>query len=213
MNRITGASVLVEDRLFATLDATLRRLPLPDGRTVVLSDTVGFVRKLPHGLVEAFRSTLEETAQAGLLLHVVDAGHPEALAHVDAVREVLLEIGAEDVPEVVVLNQIDRADPVELDELERALRATRHTDPVRVSAVTGEGVEQLLARIAALVPDARRRVNVHLPYAREDLVARVHREGRVLSLRHDGTGTHLEAEVGASLAAELESVSGPSAAP
>lgn len=204
MNRITGADVLVEDRLFATLDATLRRLPLPDGRTVVLSDTVGFVRKLPHGLVEAFRSTLEETAQAGLLLHVVDGAHPEALAHVDAVREVLLEIGAQDVPEVVVLNQIDRADADELDRLEQTLRTTRHTDPVRVSAVTGEGIAALLARIAALVPDTRRHVRVHLPYAREDLVARVHREGRVRRLTHDDAGTLVEAEVDLALAAELE---------
>jgi GTP-binding protein HflX len=204
MNRITGADVLVEDRLFATLDATLRRLPLPDGRTVVLSDTVGFVRKLPHGLVEAFRSTLEETAQAGLLLHVVDGAHPEALAHVDAVREVLLEIGAQDVPEVVVLNQIDRADADELDRLELTLRTTRHTDPVRVSAVTGEGIAALLARIAGLVPDTRRHVRVHLPYAREDLVARVHREGRVLGLTHDEAGTLVDAEVDLSLAAELE---------
>jgi GTPase len=204
MNRITGADVLVEDRLFATLDATLRRLPLPDGRTVVLSDTVGFVRKLPHGLVEAFRSTLEETAQAGLLLHVVDGAHPEALAHVDAVREVLLEIGAQDVPEVVVLNQIDRADADELDRLEQTLRTTRHTDPVRVSAVTGEGITTLLARIAALLPDTRRHVRVHLPYAREDLVARVHREGRVLGLAHDDAGTVVDAEVDLALAAELE---------
>ena len=204
MNRITGADVLVEDRLFATLDATLRRLPLPDGRTVVLSDTVGFVRKLPHGLVEAFRSTLEETAQAGLLLHVVDGAHPEALAHVDAVREVLLEIGAQDVPEVVVLNQIDRADADELDRLELTLRTTRHTDPVRVSAVTGEGIAALLARIAGLVPDTRRHVRVHLPYAREDLVARVHSEGRVLGLTHDEAGTLVDAEVDLSLAAELE---------
>jgi GTPase len=119
MNRLTGADVLVEDRLFATLDATLRRLDLGDGRQAVLSDTVGFVRKLPHGLVEAFRSTLEETAQAALLLHVVDAAHPGALDQVDAVREVLAEIGADAVREIVVLNQIDRADPDALADLER----------------------------------------------------------------------------------------------
>jgi GTPase len=209
MNRLTDADVLVEDRLFATLDATLRRLPLPDGRTVVLSDTVGFVRKLPHGLVEAFRSTLEETAQAALLLHVVDAGHPEALTQVDAVREVLAEVGADGLREVLVLNQCDRADPEALDDLERELRERRHVDPVRVSALTGEGVEGLLARIAHELDDPRHTVQVHLPYGREDLLARVHREGHVLEVRHDASGTLLRADVDAVLAAEL----GPFTAP
>jgi GTPase len=224
LNRLTGADVLVEDRLFATLDATLRRLPLRDGRTVALSDTVGFVRKLPHGLVEAFRSTLEETADADLLLHVVDAGHPEALAHVDAVREVLAEIGADRVREVVVLNQVDRADPDAVADLERVLVELRHATPVRVSAVTGEGTDTLLARIAADLPDPREHLRVHLPYSREDLVARVHREGRVISLAHDELGTDLEVEVAAALAAELRAaddagerrdaeLSGPSAGP
>jgi GTP-binding protein HflX len=203
MNRLTGAGVLVEDRLFATLDATLRRLDLGDGRTIALSDTVGFVRKLPHGLVEAFRSTLEETAQAQLLLHVVDAAHPEALAQIDAVREVLAEIGADRVREVIVLNQVDRAEPSELADLERVVREQRHADPVRVSALTGEGAAELIERIARELPDARRTVRVHLPYRREDLVARVHREGRVLHLEHDEHGTRLEAEVDAALEAEL----------
>jgi len=203
MNRLTGADVLVEDRLFATLDATLRRLELDDGRAVALSDTVGFVRKLPHGLVEAFRSTLEETAQASLLLHVVDASHPGALDQIDAVRDVLLEIGADAVREIVVLNQVDRADPDDLADLERRVREQRHADPVRVSAHTGQGTSALLARIAHDLPDHRRTVSVHLPYRREDLVARVHREGRVLTLAHDESGTSLEAEVGPALAAEL----------
>jgi len=203
LNRLTGAGVLVEDRLFATLDATLRRLDLGDGRQAVLSDTVGFVRKLPHGLVEAFRSTLEETAKATLLLHVVDSSHPGAIDQIDAVREVLVEIGADVVPELIVLNQIDRADPDELDALERRIREHRHSDPVRVSALTGEGTEDLVALIARRLPDERRTVTARLPYRREDLVARVHREGRVLSLTHDEDGTLIEAEVDASLAAEL----------
>jgi len=203
LNRLTGSDVLVEDRLFATLDATMRRLALGDGRTIVLSDTVGFVRKLPHGLVEAFRSTLEETAQASVLLHIVDAADPEALEQVDAVRDVLAEIGADDVREIVVLNQVDRADPADLADLERRLREQRHTDPVRVSALSGEGVAQLLARVAQELPDHRHTVAIHLPYRREDLVARVHREGRVLSLTHDEHGTLLEAEVEPALAAEL----------
>lgn len=217
LNRLTGSHVLVEDRLFATLDATLRRLDLGDGRQAVLSDTVGFVRKLPHGLVEAFRSTLEETAQATLLLHVVDAAHPGALDQVDAVREVLVEIGADAVREIVVLNQVDRADPDGLADLERRLREQRHADPVRVSALTGEGTEALVARIARELPDLRETVAVHLPYRREDLVARIHREGRVLLLEHDEHGTRIEAEVEAALAAELAAadttLSGPSAGP
>jgi GTP-binding protein HflX len=215
LNRLTGADVMVEDRLFATLDPTLRRLSLPDGRAVVLSDTVGFVRKLPHGLVEAFRSTLEETAQAALLLHVVDAADPGALGQVDAVRAVLAEVGADGVRELVVLNQVDRADPAALADLERAVRATRHAETVRTSAVTGEGLDELLARVAALLPDERRTVAVHVPYSREDLVARVHREGHVLGLVHDEEGTRLDAEVAPDLAAELApfAVSGPSAGP
>lgn len=217
LNRLTGSHVLVEDRLFATLDATLRRLDLGDGRQAVLSDTVGFVRKLPHGLVEAFRSTLEETAQATLLLHVVDAAHPGALDQVDAVREVLAEIGADAVREIVVLNQVDRADPDDLADLDRRLRELRHADPVRVSALTGEGTEALVARIARELPDLRETVAVHLPYRREDLVARIHREGRVLLLEHDEHGTRIEAEVEAALAAELAAadttLSGPSAGP
>ena len=218
MNRLTGADVLVEDRLFATLDATLRRLDLGDGRVVALSDTVGFVRKLPHGLVEAFRSTLEETAQAALLLHVVDAADPEALDRIDAVREVLAEIGADRVPEVIVLNQIDRADPDVVVDLEHAVRALRHAEPVRVSAWTGEGADALVARIARGLPDPRETVTVHLPYAREDLVARVHREGRVVSVSHDDEGTRLVAEVGPSLAADLvaadlAALSAPNAGP
>jgi len=218
MNLLTGAGVLVEDRLFATLDATLRRLDLDDGRLIVLSDTVGFVRKLPHGLVEAFRSTLEETAQASLLLHVVDSAHPEALAQIDAVREVLADIGADDVREIMVLNQVDRADPDALDDLERRIREHRHADPVRVSALTGEGARALVERIARELPDERLTVAVHLPYRREDLVARVHREGRVLHLTHDESGTRLEAEVEPALAAELTAagspdLSGPSGAP
>ena len=203
LRRLTGADVLVEDRLFATLDPALRRLRLGDGREVGLSDTVGFVRKLPHGLVEAFRSTLEETADADLLLHVVDAADPQALVQLDAVREVLAEIGAAEVPEVVVLNQVDRADALTLADLEHAVRASRHAEPVRTSAVTGEGVDALLSRVAAELPDERRTVDVLLPHARADLVARVHREGRVVRVEHAAEGTTLRAEVGPALAARL----------
>jgi len=204
MNRLTGADVLVEDRLFATLDATLRRLPLPDGRLVVVSDTVGFVRKLPHGLVEAFRSTLEETAQAALLLHVVDAAHPDAMQQIEAVREVLKEVGAGDLREILVLNQCDRADPTALDDLERMLRNRGRILPVRVSAHTGEGIEALLARIMDDLPDPRMKVSVHVPYGREDVVARIHREGRVLHIEHTSTGSSIDAEVEVAFVSDLE---------
>jgi len=122
---------------------------------------------------------------------------------VDAVREVLAEVGADGLREVVVLNQCDRADPDALDDLERTLRELRHADPVRVSALTGAGIDELLARIAHDLDDPRRTVRVHLPYGREDLLAKVHREGHVLDVQHDGSGTLLSADVDEALAAEL----------
>jgi GTPase len=158
LNRITGSGVLVEDRLFATLDPTVRRLPLDDGREVVLTDTVGFVRKLPHGLVEAFKSTLEESARADLLVHVVDASHPEAEAHIVAVHEVLEEIGADRVPEQLVLNKIDAADPADVDALARRVKAELDADPVLVSARTGEGIDDLIERITLRLPRQRVRI-------------------------------------------------------
>ncbi|MEY3019884.1 MAG: GTPase HflX [Actinomycetota bacterium] len=203
LNRLTGAQASTGDRLFETLDPRLRRLALPDGRTIVLTDTVGFVRKLPHGLVEAFASTLEEVATSDLLLHVIDAGDPEAEAHVLAVREVLAEIGAEDVPELVVLNQIDRAEPERVDLLAMRLAGTSGPVPVRVSALTGEGIDALVARLAERVPSGRRRIVADLPYGRADLVALVHRRGRVLEVTHREDGTTITAEVDADTAAEL----------
>ncbi|MDX1658440.1 MAG: GTPase HflX, partial [Nitriliruptorales bacterium] len=130
LNRLTGAEVLVQDQLFATLDATVRRLELDDGREVVVTDTVGFIRKLPHGLVEAFKSTLEESARADLLLHVVDAAHPEAGTQIEAVRDVLAEIGADEVPEQVVLNKADLADPADLEQLRRRVLSDTGSEPV-----------------------------------------------------------------------------------
>jgi GTPase len=203
LNRITGARVLVEDKLFATLDPTVRRLPLDDGRQIVLTDTVGFVRKLPHGLVEAFTSTLEETASADLLLHVVDASHPEAEAHIVAVHEVLAEVGAAEVPEQLVLNKTDLADPTEVDGLARRIKAELDTDPVLVSAVTGAGIDDLIERITLRLPRQRLRVSGHVPYARQDLVALAHRRGTVLEEDHDDVGTRLVADVDVDAALEL----------
>jgi GTP-binding protein HflX len=203
LNRLTGAEVPTGDRLFETLDPRLRRLELPDGRRVVVTDTVGFVRKLPHGLVEAFASTLEEVATSDLLLHVIDAADPEAEAHVLAVREVLAGIGADEVPEVVVLNQVDRADAERVALLELRLGEATGTLPVRVSALTGEGIDALVARIAQRVPSGRRRVVADLPYDRADLVALLHRTGRVLEVEHTDAGTTVAAEIDADTAAAL----------
>ncbi len=203
LNRITGAEVLVEDKLFATLDPTIRRLPLEDGREVVLTDTVGFVRKLPHGLVEAFTSTLEESARADLLLHVVDASHPEAEAQISAVHDVLREIGADEVPEQFVLNKSDRTAPDDLAALTRRLKVELDADPVAASARSGAGIDELLERIVQRLPSRRITVRASVPYARQDLVALAHRRGEVLVEEHTATGTRLLAEVDPDVAREL----------
>lgn len=203
LNRLTGAQVLVEDKLFATLDPTVRRLELQDGSEVVLTDTVGFVQKLPHGLIEAFKSTLEESASADLLLHVVDASHAEAEAHIVAVREVLEEIGADQVPEQIVLNKVDQADRDAVDALARRIHRELGEEPLAVSAHTGEGVDDLLERIERRLPGRRLRVSAHVPYERADLVALAHRRGNVLDEQHDERGTGLTADVDESAARQL----------
>ena len=198
LNRITGANVLVENALFATLDPTVRRAETPDGRTFTLTDTVGFVRHLPHTLVDAFRSTLEEVAQADLVLHVVDASDADPESQIAAVREVLAEIGAAHVPELVVLNKADVAPTETLARLRR-----REPHSVTVSARTGAGVEDLLAAIEHDLPRPRVEVDVLVPYAQGRLVARVHDEGEVLAEEHTADGTSLRARVGPRLAADL----------
>ena len=203
LNAITGADVLVANRLFATLDATVRRLPLDDGRNVVMTDTVGFVRKLPHGLVEAFKSTLEESASSDLLIHVVDASHPEAEAHIVAVHEVLEEIGADTVPEQLVLNKIDQADRDTVEALARRIQIELDADPVLVSARTGEGLDELIERIRVRIPGQRLRITAHVPYARQDLVALAHRSGQVVKEAHGDQGTELVADLDAGVARQL----------
>ncbi|MBA3621913.1 MAG: GTPase HflX [Actinomycetota bacterium] len=193
LNRLTGSSVLVADQLFATLDTTARRLSLPDGREVVATDTVGFVKKLPTQLVEAFKSTLEDTLRANLLLHVVDAAHPEAEAQILAVDRVLAEIGADAMRRVLVLNKADVADRDTVLGLER-----RFAGAVAVSAVTGEGTGRLVARVAELLPPARRVVEAVVPYAHAELVAAAHRDGEVLKEEHRPEGTYVMASVGRS---------------
>ena len=191
LNRLTGASVLVADQLFATLDTTARQLELPDGRQVVATDTVGFVKKLPTQLVEAFKSTLEDTLRADLLLHVVDASHPEAEGQILAVDRVLADIGADAMHRLLVLNKADAADRDVVAGLKR-----QWGDAVVVSAVTGEGVQDLLERIVELLPPSRRMIEAVVPYDRADLVAAAHRDGEVLKEEHRPEGTYLVANVG-----------------
>jgi GTP-binding protein HflX len=199
LNRITGAGVLVEDSLFATLDPTVRRTHTPSGREFTVADTVGFVRHLPHQLVEAFRSTLEEVAESDLILHVVDGSDDEPEDQLNAVREVLAEIGAQHVPEIVVIN---KADAAESEVLARIRRREPHS--IVVSARTGEGIEALLDMIERDLPRAAVEVDVVVPYDRGDLLARAHRDGEVEKIDHTDVGTRLVARVPKSLAAELE---------
>ncbi len=203
LNRLTGAGVLVDDSLFATLDPAVRRARTPGGRWFTLADTVGFVRHLPHQLVEAFRSTLEEVAEADLVLHVVDGSDADPQAQIGAVREVLAEIGAGEVPELVVINKADAADPLEVKSL-----CLRERGAVVTSARTGEGLDDLLHAIEAALPCRERRVSVVVPYDRGDLVARAHQDGEVVSLTHGADGTRLVARVPADLAAELLAAGG-----
>jgi GTP-binding protein HflX len=198
LNRLTGAGVLVENALFATLDPTVRRATTPSGREFTLADTVGFVRHLPHQLVEAFRSTLEEVQYADLILHVVDGAHPDPESQLVAVRAVFEEVGAAGIPEIVVVNKADIADPLVLSRLQR-----REKHCVLVSALTGAGLPELLDLLEAEVPRPDVLVDVVLPYAEGSLVSRIHSEGEVLGEEHLDSGTRLHARVGPALAAEL----------
>ncbi|RLP94371.1 MULTISPECIES: GTPase HflX [unclassified Micromonospora] len=198
LNRLTGAGVLVENALFATLDPTTRKATAADGRLYTLSDTVGFVRHLPHQIVEAFRSTLEEVAEADLVVHVVDGTHPDPEEQVRAVHEVLAEVGADRLPELLVVNKTDAADEDTLLRLKRLW-----PDAIFVSAHTGRGVDGLRAAIEERLPRPAVEVRAVLPYDRGDLVARVHRTGEVLSTAHLPEGTLLHVRVGEALAAEL----------
>ncbi|NRQ34251.1 GTPase HflX [Nonomuraea sp. NN258] len=205
LNRITGAGVLVEDALFATLDPTVRRARTPEGRLFTIADTVGFVRHLPHQLVEAFRSTLEEVADADLILHVVDGSHPDPEGQLAAVREVFADIeGASDVREIVVINKADAADQEVLDRIMR-----RERDSIVVSARTGKGVPELMALIERELPRLDHEVLLLVPYQRGDLISRAHKEGEVLAVEHVEDGTILHARVLPSLFQELERVGKP----
>ena len=205
LNRLTDAGVLVEDRLFATLDATTRRLALPGGESVLCTDTVGFVRKLPHQLVKAFESTLQVAADAHLLLHVVDASAPDVAGNIDAVHTVLRTIGAGDVPQLLAFNKAD------LDPEAAAVLAKRHPGSLAFSARTGEGVDELLEALGTHLRAMQPVVELRVPYDRGDVLAAVHREGEVLVETHGDSGTTVQARFDAASRAhfaEFEVVDG-----
>ncbi len=197
LNRLTDAGVLVEDRLFATLDPRARRLELPGGEAVIVSDTVGFVRKLPHQLVEAFRSTLEVVAESDLLVHVVDAAAPDPEEQMKAVRSVLDQIGAGEVPELVVFNKLDVAP----DEAKRLV--ADHAGSLAISAATGEGIASLLAAASDRLRALESVIELVVPYERGDVVAALHREGEVLVEAHEDGATRVRARLDAAGAARF----------
>jgi GTP-binding protein HflX len=192
LNALTGAEVLVQDKLFATLDPTTRRLRLPSNQNVLLTDTVGFIRKLPHGLVEAFKATLEEVVQADLLLHVVDASHPEAEQQIAAVDAVLKEIGADGKPTVMVFNKVDQLNGSR-DGLSRSLE--RHPHGVAISATTGEGVPTLLAELGRQLRPIREFMELSVPHDRAGVIARLHEVGQVVERNYNGKTARFKARI------------------
>lgn len=191
LNRLTGAEVMVKDILFATLDPTTRRLRLPTNQNILLTDTVGFIRKLPHGLVESFKATLEEVVQADLLVHVVDISHPLAEEHVAAVNQVLAELGAGDKPTLMVFNKIDRAHTgATLSRLRE-----RHPNSVAVSAHTGAGVRELLDAIGSQIRPEREWVELKIPHDKADRIARLHQVGQVLERKYLSRVTRFKARI------------------
>lgn len=203
LNRLTDAGVLVENALFATLDPTVRQAKTPGGREFTLSDTVGFVRDLPHQLVEAFRSTLEEVAASDLILHVVDGSDPDPEGQLSAVRKVLADIDAHDIPELVVINKADAADPFVIDRIK-----LHEKNAIAISALNGQGIDELVALIEAQLPHPQIDIKATIPYDRGDLLARAYREGNVLSRTDTESGTVIIAKVPQALASLLEEYCG-----
>ena len=199
LNKISGADVMEADMLFATLDPTTRRIELEDGQTLLLSDTVGFVRNLPHRLVESFKATLEEAILADFLIHVLDATSDEVFAHYETTRKVLGELGADEKRSLVVLNKIDR---VEDEGLLVDLRA-RFPDALEASAVTGEGLVEVVAKFAEFLSDRVIRLNFRIPQARGDISGLIHREGKVISTNYEGNDVLLTAVVPKDLAGRV----------
>ncbi len=202
LNALTGAGAAVEDQLFATLDATTRTMELAEGRQVTLTDTVGFINKLPHGLVEAFKSTLDETREADLLLHVIDASHPQRIEQSDAVRVVLQEIGAADKRQLAVYNKVDL-----LRDEDRAALSSRNPNALLVSAATREGLDALRERIADEAARGSATLTVLVPYDRGDLVGLAHKHAQVVSEEHTADGTRLVVRVPSDLVSRFEGFS------
>ena len=198
LNRLTNAGVLVENALFATLDPTTRRTETSEGRVYTLTDTVGFVRHLPHQLVDAFKSTLEEVADADLIVHVVDGSHPDPFEQIRAVRGVLAEVGAADIPEIIAINKADIADPETIMRLVRA-----EPNAFAFSAKTGFGIEKLLIAIENSLPHPNIEVDVVIPYSRGDLVSAIHERGEVITETYLESGTAIKALVDGRLASQI----------
>ena len=190
INQLTGANVLAMDKLFATLDPTTRRLKLPTNQNVLLTDTVGFIKKLPHGLVEAFKATLEEVVQADLLLHVVDVSHPQAFEQIDAVNTVLGEIEAGNKPTLMIFNKIDQLP----NGIPAALRE-KYPQSVSISARTGEGIEPLLAEIGTQLRPIREFLDLRVPLEKAAIIARIHAIGQVVQSRYTGKNAHFKVRI------------------
>ena len=187
LNRLTNAGVLSEDKLFATLDPTARALELPDGRTIMLIDTVGFVRRLPHHLVEAFKSTLEETTGADLILNVCDVSSGEAQAQTEVTMDVLKSLKAEAIPMLTILNKVDKLNP--------SLRPIATQDSVLVSAYTGEGMDEMLSKIAKMLEPTQVRLKFTVPYSDGSLLSEIRDSGKIFSEEYEATGTLFDALV------------------
>jgi GTP-binding protein HflX len=200
LNKLTGAQVLAENKLFATLDPTTRRLRLPTNQNALLSDTVGFIRKLPHRLVEAFKATLEEVVQADLLIHVVDISHPQVEAQIEAVNEVLKEIGAFGKPTLMVFNKIDQVESRET--VDRFLR--QYHPAVAISARSGEGMDELLNALGAELRPIRDFLELSVPHAASDVIARLHSVGQILEREYEGETARFKARIPPYLHAEFE---------
>ena len=191
LRRLTGADVLVEDKLFATLDTTTRKIALPNKQPLLLTDTVGFIRKLPHDLIESFNATLEEAALSDFLIHVLDASHPRVLEFYETTKNVLEELGADTSQALVVFNKMDLVD----DETTRAWLQGRFPDAVFISVHSGQGLDELVERLSELVSRQTRSVELLLPLERPELLARLHREGTVHSIAYEETGARVFATV------------------
>ena len=191
LRRLTGADVLVEDKLFATLDTTTRKIALPNKQPLLLTDTVGFIRKLPHDLIESFNATLEEAALSDFLIHVLDASHPRVLEFYETTKNVLEELGADTSQALVVFNKMDLVD----DETTRAWLQGRFPDAVFISVHSGQGLDELVERLSELVSRQTRSVELLLPLERPELLARLHREGTVHSITYEETGARVLATV------------------